>query len=385
MINNIKKIGIIGGGQLAKMMIVPAQRMGFEVYTLDPDPKANASFSANDHVVGGYSDETALRKLANLVGKDGVITFDLEHVGLDAVIKLEKEGYKIVPNTSSQLIIQDKFLQKEALKKAGIAVADFEKMDNQEAIKAWLKTNKKGVLKSRRFSYDGYGNFVLDNEKDIEEGCQKLSKNIGGLYIESFVPFDLEVSVNVARGLNGEKKCYPLCENEHASNVLYTTIVPARVSGEIAKKAEELALKVANVFEGAGNLCVEMFLAKSGELIVNEVAPRPHNSGHFSIEACHVSQFENHIRGVVGLPLGDVALRDEMSMMLNILGDRTKSGKVRYEKVEEAMDLGFSVHLYGKEETRPGRKMGHMTISGDREKIEKIYAKLENVRIKASI
>ncbi|MCL2555683.1 MAG: 5-(carboxyamino)imidazole ribonucleotide synthase [Firmicutes bacterium] len=383
-INAIKKIGIIGGGQLAKMMIVPAQRMGLEVYTLDPDSNANASFSANDHVVGAYSDETALRKLAALVGKGGVITFDLEHVGLDAVKKLEQEGYKIRPNTSSQAIIQDKYLQKEALKKAGIAVADFEKMEIESEIREWFKINKKGVLKSRRFSYDGYGNFVLDDEKDIAEGFKKLSKNTGGLYIEKWVPFNLEISVNVARGLNGEKMCYPLCENEHENNVLYTTIVPARVSEKIADRARELALKTADVFEGAGNLCVEMFLTKSGDILVNEVAPRPHNSGHFSIEACHVSQFENHIRGVAGLPLGDTELRDEMTIMLNILGDRTKSGKVRYEGVEKAMELGFSVHLYGKEETRPGRKMGHMTISGDREKLLKIYENIENVRIKAT-
>jgi len=384
MLNNIKKIGIIGGGQLAKMMLPSAQAMGFEVYILDPDPNCGSSWCVKHQVVGSFSEPAALNKLAELVGKDGVITFDSEHVGVEELRILQDKGYTIRPCLDSQEIIRDKYLQKVALQKAGIKVADFEAVDDIKAVKEWFKKNGKGVLKSRRFSYDGYGNHVIASEKDIEEGVAKLSKNKGGLYVEKWVPYEIEVSINVARGLDGEKKCYPLCENEHMHNVLYTTIVPARVSDEVADKARELALRVADVFKGAGNLGVEMFVLKGGEVLINEVAPRPHNSGHYTIEACRTSQFENHIRGVVGLPLGDTGLIDEMAIMLNILGDRDKSGAVRFIGAEEAMKQGFSVHLYGKAETRPGRKMGHMTIVGGKEKLLKIYENIESVRIKAT-
>jgi len=397
MINGVKKIGIIGGGQLAKMMIAPAQAMGYQVYILDPDPDCGSSWCVKTQVVGSFSEPAALNKLAELVGKDGVITFDSEHIGVEELRALQSKGYTIRPCLDSQEKIRDKYLQKSELKKAGLKVADFEAVRDIKDITEWLKANGKGVLKSRRFSYDGYGNHVIADEKDIEEGVQKLSKNKGGLYVEKWVPYDSEVSVNVARGLNGEYKFYPIAVNQHAHNVLYTTIAPCNLPKGLEKSVLESAKKSADAFKGAGNLGVEMFIVQSeiikdglhkGEfdfdVLINEVAPRPHNSGHFTIEACRTSQFENHIRGVAGLPLGDTDMVYETAMMLNILGERGKSGAVRYEGVEKAMEMGFSVHLYGKEETRPGRKMGHMTIVGDKDKLMKM-GDIEKVRIKATV
>ena len=385
MINGIKKIGIIGGGQLAKMMLPPAQAMGFEVYILDPDKDCGASWCVKHQVVGSFADPDALQKLAELVGKDGVITFDSEHVGVEELRGLQDKGYVIRPCLDSQEKIRDKYLQKLELKKAGLQVAEFEAMRGTADVKEWLSVHGKSVLKARRFSYDGYGNHVVASVHDAEEGFAKLSKNNGGLYIEKFVPYDFEVSVNVARGLNGEYKFYPIVLNEHAHNVLYTTLAPADLSADLKNKIIKAAEKTADAFKGAGNLGVEMFILKNtGEVLINEIAPRPHNSGHFTIEACKTSQFENHIRGVAGLPLGSTDMVDESAMMLNILGEKGQSGEVIFEGAERALELGFKVHLYGKSEVRGGRKMGHMTFVGSKADTMKLYAMRDDIRIRAT-
>jgi 5-(carboxyamino)imidazole ribonucleotide synthase len=387
MINGVKRIGIIGGGQLAKMMILPAHEMGLSVFTLDPAEHCPVSGVADEHIVGEYDDFNKLLELAYIVGKDGVITYDLEHIGMTAARRLEELGYQIHPSLDILENIQDKFRQKQVLKSHGLPVAEFAEMRDVSDVRNWFAEKGKSVLKNKRFSYDGYGNFVISNESDIEIGFEKLSQKSGGIYIERFVPYTKEVSVNIARSLNGERAFYPIADNEHKDNILHTTVAPALVSNKTGVRIMEIAKGAASAFNGAGNFGVEMFIIKNTArveaVLINELVPRPHNSGHFTIEFCKTSQFENHIRGICGAPLGSTAPTEKHALMFNILGEKGHSGAVKYERVENAMKLGFKPHLYGKEETRPSRKMGHMTYTGSRVEILRFLENRERVRIKA--
>jgi len=357
-----QNIGIIGGGQLGKMMILEAKKMNFEVIILDPTLNCPAHSIADQHLEASFDDKKAIKKLAD---KSDILTYEFEHIDVEALKELEQEGYKVYPTAKSLNLIQDKFVQKFVLKEAGLPVPDFIKVTEKTDIKeAGENFGYPLMLKSCKGGYDGKGNAVIDNKDKVEFAFNQLGAGNNGLMVEEFIPFKKEISVIIGRGLNDDKKVYPIGENEHRDNILYTTKVPAEISNEVKKTAIELAFDVIEVFEGVGIFCIEMFVSQDDELLINEIAPRPHNSGHYSIEGSITSQFEQHIRAITGLPLGSTELLKPI-VMRNILGS-DKEGKAVVLGMKKALEIPeIKVHIYGKEINRPGRKMGHLTATAD--------------------
>ena len=357
-----QKIGIIGGGQLGKMMILEAKKMGFYVTILDPTKTCPADSIADEHLVADFDDSEAIKKLAR---KSDLITYEFEHINVEVLKELEAENYKIYPTARSLEIIQNKYHQKTMLKQNQIAVPDFIKVtgfkDIQEAAEEF---GYPLMLKSCTGGYDGKGNSVIDNESEIKKALTELGAGQIPLMAEKYIPFKKEISIVAGRGLNGEMEVYPIGENDHRNNILYETKVPAEISAELEGKAEDFAREVLKVFEGIGIFCVEMFVTEDDQLLVNEIAPRPHNSGHYTIEGCVTSQFEQHIRAITALPLGDTSLL-RPTVMRNILGTG-KEGKVEITGLEQALAVGgVKVHIYQKTISRPGRKMGHLTVTAE--------------------
>lgn len=354
-----EKIGIIGGGQLGKMMILEAKKMGFYVIILDPTKECPADSIADEHIVADFNDESAIRKLAD---KSDVLTYEFEHIGVEVLKDLEAEGYKIYPTARSLEIIQNKFHQKNILSQNKIPVAQFIKVSSIEDIKeAAQKFSYPLMLKSCTGGYDGKGNIVIEEPQAIKSSYQQLGGAKAKLMVEKYIPFKKEISVLACRALNGEMKVFPIAENLHKDNILYETKVPASLAAGLKEKAEKLAFEVLEVFTGIGMFCVEMFVTESDELLINEIAPRPHNSGHYTIEACLTSQFEQHIRAISSLPLGETTLLRPV-VMRNILGSGSE-GKAKVLGLEAALAVkGAKVHIYNKKMARPGRKMGHLCV-----------------------
>ena len=359
-----KKIGIIGGGQLGQMMILEAKKMGFYITVLDPTLHCPAHTLVDEHIVADFEDEKAIRRLAE---KSDVITYEFEHINSKVLKELEKEGKKVYPTASSLEIIQNKYSQKCLLKENGIPVPDFIEIRNVEDI---LTSGKKFgypmLLKAATGGYDGKGNYVVKNADDAENGYKFLGNGSLPLMAEKFFPFTMEISVLACRSIDGDIKVYPVAENIHFDNILDKTKVPAGIDDATTKKAMELAKRVMEVFNGVGMFCTEMFVDSSGNVAVNEVAPRPHNSGHYTIEACVTSQFEQHIRAVSGLPLGDASLI-RPAVMRNILGENGFKGKAVVKGADNCLKVpGVTLHIYGKEESKGKRKMGHLTATANR-------------------
>lgn len=357
-----KKIGIIGGGQLGKMMILDAKRLGYHVTTLDPASHCPSSSISDVMIVAGFDDLDAMRTLAEQVD---VITYEFEHIGVKALKQLTTEGHTIYPTPSSLEIIQDKSTQKAALAEAGLPIPQYRSVKTIEDIKSSGDIfGYPMMLKACTGGYDGKGNALVKDEGCAEEAFKALGSGAVKLMIESFVPFTMEISVLACRGIEGDSVIYPVGENIHVNSILDTTIVPAKISQSCTDKAMKLAESVMDVFHGVGMFCVEMFVTEDEQVLINEVAPRPHNSGHYTIEGCLTSQFENHIRAITGLPLGDVSLRCPTAMR-NLLGAPMVEGPAKAIGVEEAYKMStVKVHLYGKAETKPYRKMGHLTAIG---------------------
>ena len=355
-----QKIGIIGGGQLGKMMILEAKKMGFYVTILDPTKKCPAHSIADQHLVADFDDREAIRKLAE---QSDLITYEFEHIGVEPLKELEAEGYKIYPTARSLEIIQNKYHQKNVLKQDQIAVPDFVKVTNPAEIKeAAEEFGYPLMLKSCTGGYDGKGNALIDSPDEVETAFQELGGGKAPLMAEKYIPFKKEISIIAARGLTGEMKVYLAGENDHQDNILYETKVPAEISAELEEEAEEFAREVLKVFEGIGIFCVEMFVTEDNQLLVNEIAPRPHNSGHYTIEGCVTSQFEQHVRAIAALPLGDTTLL-RPTVMRNILGSG-KEGRAEVIGLDPALAVeGVKVHIYQKTVSRPGRKMGHLTVT----------------------
>ncbi|QUH30513.1 5-(carboxyamino)imidazole ribonucleotide synthase [Vallitalea guaymasensis] len=380
--NNLsKKIGIIGGGQLGKMMILDAKRLGFYVITLDPSESCPSHSISDEHILASFDDEKAIRTMAEKVD---VITYEFEHINVDILKKLEDEGYTIYPTAKSLEIIQNKYNQKYTLLKNDIAVPDFMLVQSTEdLINAGQKFGYPMMLKTCTGGYDGKGNYVVENEKLIEESYRQLGNGTIPLMVERFVDLKKEISVLACRGINGEITVYPVGENIHVDSILDETRVPADISKKCTEEAMELAHRVMEIFSGVGMFCVEMFVTKDDNILINEVAPRPHNSGHYTIEGCLTSQFEQHIRAITGLPLGDVSLRCP-TVMRNLLGEDGESGIAYYEGLDKVYNDGIAkVHIYGKEEVRPKRKMGHITVCADTidEAVEKAEKAKRGLRV----
>lgn len=357
-----QKIGIIGGGQLGKMMILEAKKMGFHVIILDPTLRCPANSIVDEHLVAAFDDNIAIRKLAD---RADVITYEFEHIDVEVLKTLEEEGHKIYPTPKSLEIIQNKYEQKALLKKNRIPVPDYIYISDEEDMKeAGQKFGYPFILKSCTGGYDGKGNAIVNSPQDIKTAFENLKGCDQDLMAEEFIHFSKEISVLACRGIDGEIVVYPVGENEHENNILIQTKVPAQITKKLTDRAMSLANRVMKVFEGVGMFCVEMFVTDDKRILINEVAPRPHNSGHYSIEGCVTSQFEQHIRAISGLPLGDTSLI-RPTVMRNILGDGKDSGEAVVYGVEEALEVpGVKLHVYGKEKASPQRKMGHITVTG---------------------
>lgn len=358
-----KRIGVIGGGQLGQMMILEAKKMGFYITVLDPTPKCPAHTLVDEHIIADFDDEKAIRLLAE---KSDVITYEFEHIDANILETLEFEGEKIYPTPKSLKTIQNKYTQKDLLQTRGVPIPDFCKVSSVEDIFTAAKTyGLPMMLKTCTGGYDGKGNFCIHTESEILEAFTTLGSGTLPLMAERFFPFLLEISVLAARGADKEIQVYPVAENIHHDNILSETRVPANISAKTTEKAMTLAKQVMEIFEGVGMFCVEMFVDAQGEIAVNEVAPRPHNSGHYTIEACVTNQFEQHIRAISGLPLGSPKLLCA-TVMRNLLGEEGSQGKVQISGADEALSIsGTFLHIYGKENSYPKRKMGHITVISD--------------------
>ncbi|MGM0876050.1 MAG: 5-(carboxyamino)imidazole ribonucleotide synthase [Bacillota bacterium] len=356
-------IGIIGGGQLGRMMAIAARQLGYRIAVLDPTTDCPCGQLADIEITAGYDDLDAIKKLAEV---SDVITYEFENIDYHALRWLEENAY--LPQKSSFLLLtQDRETEKAAIENAGCEVAPYKIIHNESELTDAIKLLEyPGVLKTCRGGYDGKGQVVLRTEKDLVEARKLLL--FGTCILEKWVPFEKEISVIVSRSVNGDTKTFPVAENIHKDNILYQSIVPARVTEDVITKAQQLAIKLSNSFELIGTLAVEMFLTTDEEIYINELAPRPHNSGHYTIDLCETDQFEQHIRAICNLPLGRTTLL-QSGMMVNLLGEDLNIINDHISLLE-----GAKLHLYGKKEPALKRKMGHVTfISETTEKdIEKI-------------
>ncbi len=348
----ITRIGIAGGGQLGRMLADAAHELGFRVVVLDPTPGSSAGQVADEQIVGDYKDAEMIRALAE---KSDVLTYEIESVNVEALEGLVAQGKQVHPTPRTLAFIKDKLIQKQLLLERGIPVAPFAEEENAASL------GYPYVLKVRSGGFDGRGNALVESEADIPAAKEKLKG--APAYAEGLVRFEKELAIVAARTTEGDVQTFPLMETVHRNHICHLVLCPAPVPQAVADKAHALAQKVLAVFDGAGVFAIEMFLVGE-DLLVNEVAPRVHNSGHLTIEACETSQFEQHIRAVAGLPLGETTLKVRAAVMVNILGER--DGMSEPVGVDEAeMIPGVNVHIYGKMETRPERKMGHITAVAD--------------------
>ncbi|MBT9149554.1 MAG: N5-carboxyaminoimidazole ribonucleotide mutase [Dehalococcoidia bacterium] len=349
------RIGIIGGGQLGKMMTQEAKKMGFYVTILDPTPNSPASQLADEQLVGDFHDRNKIREL---VTRSDVTTYDIENIDVGALKELVEAGHVIHPSPQILEIIQDKWKQKKVLERSGIPIPRYKKVEGDALAAAVEGFGFPVVQKACRGGYDGRGVFVIRTRDDIGKALKVES------FLEEFVEIEKELAVMVARSTTGEIKCYPLVEMvfDEAANICDMVVAPALVEQKIQDEARRIAVAVVEPLGGAGIFGIEMFLSKAGNVLVNEIAPRPHNSGHYTIEACVTSQFEQHIRAIMELPLGSTELLTP-AVMINILGEEGHEGPAIFQGIREALLIpGASLHLYGKRVTRPFRKMGHVTV-----------------------
>lgn len=355
-----KRIGIVGGGQLGRMMTDAAHKLGFTVTVIDPTPNSPAGQVADKQIVAHYTDEKAIRELAKL---SDYLTFEIELANAAILDELSEKGLQINPSAKTLTLIKDKLEQKKFLRKNGIPVTDFVAVETiNDVIVAGREFGYPFLLKARFDAYDGRGNALIKNESQIEDAFKKLgSKN---LYVEKFVPFLKELAINVARNNKNEIVSYPVVETVHKNNICHTVTAPAPVEDIVKQQAKSFGEETMKHLNGAGVFGIEMFLTTEGNVLLNEIAPRVHNSGHYTIEACKTSQFEQHIRAITGMPLGSTDMIVPAAVMINILGER--NGKAEPKGIEEAEKIpGVTVHIYGKIETRIERKMGHLTAVGE--------------------
>ncbi len=352
------KLGILGGGQLGKMLLFDTRKFDIQTYVLDPSDEAPCKIACNQFFKGDLMDFETVYNFGKQVD---VLTFEIELVNLDALVQLEQEGLKVYPSPKTLQLIQNKGIQKEFYVKNNIPTAPFERFENLQHLKSAVRSSAVEmpfVWKCTEFGYDGNGVKVVRTIEDLEN-----LPNVECI-AETMVPFKNELAVIVCRNPSGEIKTYPVVEMEfhpEANQVEYV-ICPARIDDKIADKARAIALNVSQQFNHVGLLAVEMFQTESDEILVNEVAPRPHNSGHYSIEASYTSQFENHLRAILDLPLGNTDSK-VAGIMVNLVGSEGFSGDVIYENIETILGWnGVTPHIYGKKQTRPFRKMGHVTI-----------------------
>ena len=351
-------IGIIGGGQLGRMMAISAKQMGYKVAVLEPAALGPLAQVADVEINASYDDEVALNKLLSI---SDVVTYEFENINSDVIQKFASVGY--IPQGHRPLAMtQHRYIEKIAINDCGFKTAPFEKVDNFLQLKeAVQKIGYPSILKTVSGGYDGKGQWTLKSELDLNH-VQSVVENQNCI-LEGFVPFTKEISVIVTRGTNKQVETFPVVENIHRNHILHLSIAPARIDAYLSQKAEKIAATLIEKLDFVGTLAIEMFVVED-DIIINELAPRPHNSGHYTIDACNVSQFEQHIRAVCGLPLIKPTLI-QPAMMVNLLGQHVEYTLNLWTKPEFS---DAKLHLYGKEEMRANRKVGHLTFMNESEK-----------------
>ena len=352
-------IGILGGGQLGRMLSLAAASLGLKTHIYCPEENCPASQVSSRFTKAAYMDEIALAAFAQAVD---VVTYEFENVPVEAVAVLESAGATVRPGARALEKAQDRLVEKEFIRSLGVATADFHAVDNLADLEEGLaNVGRPAILKTRRLGYDGKGQTrITDKDLDLHASFEKAVafawEEVGAApsILEAFVPFKKEISIIGARGADGATRLYEPIENVHASGILKTSTAPAQISNGTAQRAQDATVKILNALDYVGVIGVEFFVLPGGGIIVNEMAPRVHNSGHLTADACAVSQFEQHIRAVAGWPLGD-PVRHSEAMMENLIGDEINEWR------DTVREPNACLHLYGKGEARPGRKMGHIT------------------------
>jgi 5-(carboxyamino)imidazole ribonucleotide synthase len=367
-------IGIIGGGQLGKMIAQEAKRMSLKVVILDPSQDCPASVVSDELIVADFKDDVAIRKLAAM---SHILTYEIELANSNALKELELENYPVYPSPETLRLIQNKFRQKSFLKQNDISVPKFDLVRSQGHLEELCQLyGFPAMLKAAENSYDGRGNFLIASRNNIQEAF--LAFEGKQCMIEKFIPFVKEISVMTARNPRGQIESFPIAENIHNNNILDMTIVPARISNKVSNIAQQVARKTIKALNGAGIFGIEMFVLPDDSITINEIAPRPHNSGHYSIEACSISQFEQHIRAILDLPLSRPRLLSP-AVMINLLGPEKDSGPYKIGGLEELLCLpGLKLHVYGKKISMPHRKLGHITITAN--SLEEAISSAERAR-----
>jgi 5-(carboxyamino)imidazole ribonucleotide synthase len=369
------KLGILGGGQLGKMLLSETRKFDIHTHVLDPSDEAPCAIACNKFYQGDLMDFNTVYDFGKKVD---VLTFEIEHVNIRALEKLEAEGVKVYPSAQTLKLIQNKGTQKDFYSQNNIPTANYKKFDGLFALGNAVKNSDiqlPFIWKSTQFGYDGNGVKAIRKISDLQDLPDTEC------IAEDMIPFKNELAVIVARNPSGEIRTYPVVEMEFhpEANQIEYVICPARIDNAIAEKAREIALNVSEKFNHVGLLAVEMFQTENDDILINEVAPRPHNSGHYSIEASYTSQFEQHLRAILDLPLGNTDSK-VAGIMVNLVGAEGFSGDVIYENIEKILAIGgVTPHIYGKKQTRPFRKMGHVTIvNADISKARKIAEEVKN-------
>ncbi len=353
-----KTIGVLGGGQLGRMFAMEAKRMGYRIWTLDPEPDSPCGQIADGQIQASFDDIGAAQELAN---RCDILTYEFENIGVAMVEALERGGKEVSPSSLVLKITQNRLLEKEFLRNHHIPVTDFYEVRSlSDIVPAGRKIGFPSVLKTIFGGYDGKGQIVIQNEKEAEEAFQALEKLSQGkaLVWEKYVPFVKELGVICSRNKAGEIATFPISENIHRDNILHLSSVPARIGQEVEDRLIEIAKLIAGALNIIGTFCVETFLLKDGSVMVNEIAPRVHNCGHYTLDACLTSQFEQHVRAICDLPLGSIQLLSPVAMV-NILGEGNGNELIGVEEV--LRDSNVKLHLYGKKVAKAKRKMGHLT------------------------
>ena len=375
-----KILGIIGGGQLGMMIAEAAKKMPKEIskiIVVDPTENCPAAQVGAEQIVADFKDKDAIVDLAN---KSDIITYEIES-GDSNVLKSVEKYAEINPSPETLRIIQDKFLQKSFLQENNIPVPEFIEINEIDEVRKGLgKFGYPALLKARRDAYDGRGNYKIDSEDQIQKAFDYFKGQ--KLMLEKFVPFKMEVSVIAARNTKGQIKTFPLVENIHEENILRETIAPARVSSQVTEKAEKIASQTMDVLKGAGVFGIEMFVTQDDQIVINEIAPRVHNSGHHTLQSSETSQFEQHLRAILGLELGSTKLLHP-TIMYNILGTKTFEGEYKPLVIP---DENLFLKMYGKKISKPMRKLGHFNlISTNDESIDVLLNKVESIKPRAAV
>ena len=370
-----KILGIIGGGQLGMMLTEAAKKMPehiSKVIVLDPNQNCSASLVGAEQITADFKNKDAIVELSK---KADVITYEIES-GDSEVLKSVENNAEINPSPETLKIIQDKFLQKTFLQNNNIPIPEFIKVESLDEVKEGLKRfGYPALLKARRDAYDGKGNFKIDSENEVEKAYDYFKGQ--KLMLEKFVPFKMEVSVIASRNTKGEIKTFPLVENIHEKNILRQTIAPARTNNKVSQKASKIASDTMDVLKGAGVFGIEMFVTQNDDIVINEIAPRVHNSGHHTLQSSKTSQFEQHLRAILGLDLGNTQLIHN-TIMYNILGNLNFEGE--YQKLDFSKNNIF-LKMYEKKISKPLRKLGHLNIVGmDNQTIDQLLHELSQIK-----